>query len=171
MSIASMVENLKGLGPLSVAQVTEALGSFDYDAAWCAEQLAGGYPDDQYSRVLLHTDAHFEVVLAIWPQGAATPPHDHGVYDSQGAALVLNGEVFNQVYSRLHDGCLCPSDKTVHGAGELIRVPQGLVHMMGSTSGEHTSLSLHIYSPGIVEPSYWDAASLEPVPVSESLVT
>lgn len=163
MYLASLVDKLTGQEKLSVPQIETALGEFEVDDAWCNEKLAGDYPQDSYSRVLLHTDAHFEVVLAIWPDGVATPPHNHGVFDSHGAALVLKGMVFNQTFEQLPDGCLNPSERSVHSAGELIRVSKGLIHQMGSDEGLAPSLSLHVYSPAIVEPRYWDAETRKPL--------
>lgn len=153
-----MVEQLDALPSRSLEGFRQVIESLEVDESWLDEQIPDPLPDDRYLRILLHHGNDYEVVLAIWPEGAHTHIHDHGSGDSHGMVRVLRGEIFNNVYELRGEGRVARVQELVHGKDELIPVNQGLVHAMGNNRLDRgPAASLHFYAPVITHVTYWDS--------------
>ncbi len=162
-SIEQLAANIEALDTIGSSPLQRILADFDVDDAWVASQIPANPPPRGYCRTVLCAGSNFELVLAVWPRRGRTAIHDHGQSHSGGAALVLRGNLFNQTYQLSPDGGLAPASRWVHSAREIIPIPKGLIHAMGHNAGGETAVSLHVYSPAIVNPSYWDSKTLLPL--------
>lgn len=160
MSIERIVQLLESSCELDMQTMRNTLESVSFDQEWIQEHLPSPLPTNTYGRDLLHAGSDYEIVLATWPVGVGTPIHNHGAYSSHGMVRVLKGEIYNRVYAP--DGIEKVKflyDET-YNAGDMIAVPTGLLHCMGNNLKNDFSMSLHVYSPRIVDVTYWDAETL-----------
>lgn len=166
MPIDALIRRLEAGASRDIATFEALLRDLVIDAALVARYMPDPMPSSDYHRNLLHHGDDFEVVIATWPAGGGTPIHDHGSADSHGMVRVLKGAIYNHVYRREGDNVVRVAELEA-SAGDLIKVPRGLVHAMGN-HGDEVGMSLHLYSPVIENVSYWDPATLEPMEFSLS---
>lgn len=160
--VMPLVEVLDGAAELSVDLFRRALEKLEISSTWLEDMLEELREGDDYHRVLLHGGDGYEIVLAVWPEGTGTLVHNHGASDSFGMVKVLEGEIFNHLYHRDEVDCLQLGAQTVCKPGDMIGVPKGLLHRMGNACKSGPAASLHVYSPAIVDVSYWDPETLAP---------
>ncbi|MDJ0836461.1 MAG: cysteine dioxygenase family protein [Acidobacteriota bacterium] len=161
MSISNMIHTLENETKRGIDHLHRLLMDLDIDDAWIARHMPVVVPPRSYHRNLLHHGSDYELVLATWPAGGRTLIHDHGNRNSYGMVRVLTGQIFNHIYKRDGRTDVAEDRQLVHRSGEYIQVPVGLIHAMGN-HGPEVAMSLHLYSPMIVNVSYWDPATLEP---------
>jgi mannose-6-phosphate isomerase-like protein (cupin superfamily) len=92
----------------------------------------------------------YDVWLLRWTEGSRVTPHDHGL--SAGCFAVAEGEL---VELRWKAGL---SDSRKICKGESCRIPRGAVHDIISPAG--AAVSIHVYSPPLVEMRYYDRHGL-----------
>lgn len=158
--VASIVEALDCSPSFQVSCLRKMLGALPITENWVNAMTEPKQEGDNYHRILLHTAENYEIVLAVWPVGTATLIHNHGSSNSFGMVRVLKGKLFNHVYQEGGSG-LEPTTHHYCTPGALIDVPLNLIHQMGNASDEEYAASLHVYSPAIMEVSYWDPKTLE----------
>lgn len=170
MQIEKLVAMLDAASELTTDVIAKAMAELDFDHAWVEAHIPSPLPTETYGRTLLHSCERYEVVLASWPVGIRTLPHNHGVHDSVGMVRVLAGEIMNEVYevADLVTGRLESKGVVVLGEGAYAEVSEDLLHRMGNHRSDCYAHSLHVYSPAIVAPNYWDPDSL--MPMSETVV-
>ncbi len=154
-----VVAQIRALEVLNMASLEETLDTFEPDMDLIDSLVPDDFPDGNYHRRLIHQCREFEVVLATWPGGVCSPVHDHGSRNSEGVARVLKGSIFNRIF-RKDGNRLIQTKEDIIGVGEVLRVPKGLIHAMGCHFPQGIAVSLHAYTPAIVEPSYWDPKTL-----------
>lgn len=94
-----------------------------------------------YSRTILYSTEHFEVVKCSWKKNDASPLHDHRW--SQCLTLVEAGLFMNHTVSGLRDS------QQVYEPGQVMTTPSGAQHMLSCLS--ETGTTLHVYTPRIAE--------------------
>ena len=161
MSIERIVAMLDSGKSLDLPALRAALQATRFDDAWMAAHCPNPMPVDGYGRDLLHTGADYEIVLATWPVGVGTQIHNHGAYSSYGMVRVLKGEIFNHVYAPDGVERVKLLYRESYVAGGMIEVPKGLLHCMGNARTDGHAMSLHVYSPRIVDVTYWDRETQE----------
>ncbi|MEB3068611.1 cysteine dioxygenase [[Mycobacterium] vasticus] len=117
---------------------------------------ASGLPADGRWFTRLHGDARLDVWLISWVPGHATELHDHG--DSRGALTVLSGSLgeFHWDGRQLNQRRLEEGDQAAFSRGWV----HDVVWAPTSSSGVAApTLSVHAYSPPLVEMSYYDVTS------------
>ncbi|GFG70535.1 cysteine dioxygenase [Mycolicibacter senuensis] len=112
---------------------------------------ASGLPTDSRWFTRIHGDERLDIWLISWVPGHATELHDHG--DSLGALTVLSGSL-----DEFHwDGTQLAQRRL--GAGDQASFSRGWVHdVVWAPSRSTATLSVHAYSPPLVEMSYYDVA-------------
>lgn len=159
--IDGLIESLSNLEMFQMKYLRDALDSLTLDDDLIGALLPETLPETGYQRALIHAGDDFEVVAAIWAVGGGTLIHDHGSEETYGVVRVIRGDLYNRIYRHQVDGNVVLAKSLTHEKGEFIEVPKGLVHAMGNRS-ETVALSLHVYSPSIVNVSYWDPSNLKP---------
>ena len=160
--VSPLAEALDKASGLNFGLFRQALEGFEVPSAWLDEMLEDLGEGEGYHRILLYGGDGYEIVLAVWPHGTATLVHDHGSSNSFGMVKVLKGDIYNHLYHQADDKSLEPGEKFTCRPGDMIEVPKGLLHRMGNACEKGPAASLHLYSPAIVDVSYWDPRSLEP---------
>lgn len=157
-TIAPLVEALGERPKFEVACLRKILGQLEIGEDWIDEMTEGRHEGDCYHRVLLYQGETYEIVLAVWPVGTQTLVHNHGSSNSFGMVKILRGSIFNHLYHRIAgpENRVGKDSQSILKPGDLADVPLELVHQMGNASSQGYAASLHIYSPAIVEISYWD---------------
>lgn len=90
-------------------------------------------------------------MLAGWPRGNRSAPHDHG--GAAGLVLVLAGRFSETRYA--FDGSeLRPVNRRQFAHFDLVRAPHGTIHDM---QAEEESTSLHLYWPEICDMRVYDS--------------
>ncbi|MCB1052226.1 MAG: cysteine dioxygenase family protein [Acidobacteria bacterium] len=135
------------------------------DSDFCPQALKAYLPDPLptrfYDRRVLFTRCDIEAVLATWPPGVFTLPHNHGIHPTFGVVKVLTGTIENRIFAP-DQNRIRPAGISHFQAGDILKVPLKLIHAMGNPHSE-IAVSLHIYSPKIEQVSYWDPLSFEPL--------
>ncbi|MEZ0384449.1 MULTISPECIES: cysteine dioxygenase [Mycobacteriaceae] len=110
-----------------------------------------GLPTDNRWFTRIHGDERLDIWLISWVPGHATELHDHG--DSLGALTVLSGAL-----DEFHwDGTQLAQRRL--DAGDQASFSRGWVHdVVWAPSLSGPTLSVHAYSPPLVEMSYYDVA-------------
>ena len=110
-----------------------------------------GLPTDSRWFTRIHGDDRLDIWLISWVPGHATELHDHG--DSLGALTVLSGSL-----DEFHwDGTELARRRL--DAGDQAAFSRGWVHdVVWAPSAPGPTLSVHAYSPPLVEMSYYDVA-------------
>lgn len=113
---------------------------------------ASGLPPDSRWFTRIHGDERLDIWLISWVPGHATELHDHG--DSLGALTVLSGAL-----DEFHwDGTQLARRRLE--AGDQAAFSQGWVHdVVWAPSHPGPTLSVHAYSPPLVQMSYYDVAA------------
>lgn len=164
-TVEELVQALDEAESYKCEDLKEILGEVAFDDAWVRDHCPVPLPNDRYHRRVLHQGRNFEVVLATWPKGAQTLVHNHGAERSRGMVLILKGTLFNQIYKKLGEDKVVPQAYTEHKRGTFIPVPVDLVHAMGNAGDEPYAMSLHIYTPWIIDVDYWDPETLKRIAV------
>ncbi|OBG02283.1 cysteine dioxygenase [Mycolicibacter sinensis] len=112
---------------------------------------ASGLPTDSRWFTRIHGDERLDIWLISWVPGHATELHDHG--DSLGALTVLSGAL-----DEFHwDGAQLTQHRL--NAGDQASFSRGWVHdVVWAPSDPGPTLSVHAYSPPLVEMSYYAVA-------------
>ncbi len=165
MTEQTLIARIDALKSKSIANLLKIVQGLDVTPSGFDRWIPDPLPRDHYHRELLHRGEDYEVVLAVWPPGTRTLPHNHGTCSSHGMIRVLRGEIFNQIYKPATGDGLVFAERAVYRGGDLIPVPEGLIHSMGNQSTQEMALSLHLYSPEIVNVTYWDPESLKKMAV------
>lgn len=112
---------------------------------------ASGLPTDSRWFTRIHGDERLDIWLISWVPGHATELHDHG--DSLGALTVLSGSL-----DEFHwDGEQLAQRRL--NAGDQASFSRGWVHdVVWAPSDPGPTLSVHAYSPPLVQMSYYDVA-------------
>lgn len=106
---------------------------------------------EPYGRRVLHRSEQGEVMLAGWPRGGRSAPHDHG--HAAGIVLVLDGHFSETSYA--FDGAkLCGAGLRRYAPLDCLRASRGVIHDM---SAEADSTSLHFYLPAIGDMRIYDS--------------
>lgn len=120
---------------------------------------ASGLPEDQRWFARIHGDERLDIWLISWAQGHPTELHDHG--DSLGALTVLSGAL-----DEFHWNGRELTQRRLD-AGDQAAFTRGWVHDVvwaPPASGPEPveapvpTLSVHAYSPPLVEMTYYDVA-------------
>lgn len=165
MSEQTLIARIDALKSKSVSNLLEIIQNLDLNPNSFDGWIPHPLPRDHYHRQLLHRGEDYEIVLAVWPTETRTLPHNHGTLSSHGMIRVLRGIIFNQIYMPADEDGLIFAERRLYKAGDLIPVPEGLIHSMGNQSPCELALSLHLYSPGIMNVTYWDPESLKKMAV------
>lgn len=116
---------------------------------------------EPYGRRILYRSATHEVMLATWAKGAECAPHDHGW--STGIVWLVSGRFMESEYT--FDGGLTLTDsKPLSRSMSVMRVDHSDIHSMRSLD---QGISLHIYSPPIVQMKVYDQANRRVITVSD----
>ena len=155
-----LIEQVEGLADPCMSSFRRILEETKFEDAWIQAQIPDPLPSDRYHRRLLHKGDNYELVLATWPVGTQTYVHNHGELDSHGMVRVLMGDIFNHVYEKEDEFSVCKTEEMVFHKDELIPVNKGLLHAMGNERLDGPAMSLHFYSPMIIDVTYWDPRTL-----------
>jgi hypothetical protein len=109
-------------------------------------------PGEPYGRRVLHQAGRGEVLLAGWPRGGRSAPHDHG--DAAAFVLVLGG-FFVETHYGLDGLALSAEKKRGFSAFDILRAAPGVVHDMHALEA---GLTLHFYLPAIRVMRVYDTA-------------
>lgn len=161
-----MIEFLVAQPALTLPQINKWMYSLAWDQSWLEACQPEPFPVGTYGRTVLAADAHFELAVITWPAGEASEIHDHGIAGTFGSVLVLQGQVFNHLYT-IRDGEPEKGDAHTLAQGQILEIPKGLIHQMGNASEVEVAMSLHLYTPPIQEHQCW--TPLE-TPVADSSV-
>jgi len=113
---------------------------------------ASGLPTDNRWFARIHGDERLDIWLISWVPGHATELHDHG--DSLGALTVLSGALDEYHW----DGTKLAQRRL--DAGDQASFSRGWVHdVVWAPSRRSPTLSVHAYSPPLVEMSYYDVTA------------
>ncbi|RYZ96029.1 MAG: hypothetical protein EOP11_24045, partial [Proteobacteria bacterium] len=127
------------------------------DAAFISAALSAAAPTPTdgvpYSRKILFAGPAGEAMVAHWPAGSVSWPHDHG--DAWGTVIVLAGNVIERGFS-LRANLEPVGEESFYEANAAIQVRPGGIHDMRATS---RSITLHFYSPQIREMKVYDQPS------------
>lgn len=159
--LQKLIDNIESLDIISIKGFHRILKNAEFDSEWIRAQIPDPLPKDTYHRRLLHAGKDYEIVLATWPVGCMTLAHNHGSLSSKGMVRVIRGKIFNRIYRVVDGETLTPVKDHVVGENEMIPVPEGLVHTMGNASDNEIAMSLHFYSPIIIDVTYWDNQTLK----------
>lgn len=107
---------------------------------------------EPYGRRVLHQGERGEALLAGWPRGGRSAPHDHGA--AAAVVLVLQG-VFVETQYGLEGPALSARSKRGFAAFDILRAAPGVVHDMLALE---PGLTLHFYSPAIRVMRVYDTA-------------
>lgn len=162
MSKPAWIDKIDSLDEISIPALMEIVEEIEIDQDWLQRTIPDEIPQDNYYRHVLHQGENFEVILAIWPVGTQTQPHDHGTAPSIGVVRLLEGTMFNRIYRRHEDECLEAVHEDQLMPNDLAKVTPSLVHTMGNADTAQTSISLHVYSPLLENVTYWDPQTLQP---------
>jgi len=160
MPIETIINKLRNTTNREISFLSD-LVSVAIDEAWILENIPRDIPAGSYHRNLLDLGDDYELVLASWPVGGGTVIHDHGSNDSHGIFRVLKGEISNRVYRLENDDRVIFEKEVVHKLNEKGEVHKGFIHSMGNHSENEVGMTLHLYSPKIVNVKFWDPATLE----------
>jgi predicted metal-dependent enzyme (double-stranded beta helix superfamily) len=106
---------------------------------------------EPYGRRVLHRSDQGEVMLAGWPRGGRSAPHDHG--HAAGLVLVLDGHFSETSYA--FDGAkLLGAGTRRYAPFDCLRASPGVIHDMHA---EAEGASLHFYLPAIRDMRVYDA--------------
>jgi len=98
---------------------------------------------EPYGRRVLHQGALGEVLLAGWPRGGCSAPHDHGA--ASGMVIALTGWFRERTYRFDRDALVVAGERELSPRGWTSARP-GVIHeLYARTRG----LTLHFYAPGI----------------------
>jgi hypothetical protein len=98
---------------------------------------------EPYGRRVLHQGELGEVLLAGWPRGGRSAPHDHG--GASGLVVVLTGWFRERTYRFDGDALVVAGESELPPRGWTSAGP-GVIHeLYARTKG----LTLHFYAPGI----------------------
>lgn len=111
-----------------------------------------GLPTDSRWFTRIHGDDRLDIWLISWAPGHATELHDHG--ESLGALTVLSGALDEYHW----DGDQLAQRRLA--AGDQATFSRGWVHdVVWAPSRPGPTLSVHAYSPPLVQMSYYDVAA------------
>lgn len=96
-----------------------------------------------YGRVVVHSSAAGEVMVASWQKGGASAPHDHGA--ARGVVLVARGR-FHERRLVLREGALSVVEERSLDAGAVLEIGQAEIHEMESVAGDD-AVTIHLYAP------------------------
>lgn len=133
-----------------VSQDFDWLGGFvhsiDLDKLNISEHLPDLDDSGNYTRNVLCMEP-FECLLIHWPPGSESAIHHHQGF--WGYVLCLKGEVENVEY--LFDGSTLTEHRSVCARrGGVINEPDGTVHRISNPSKTDALITLHFYSPALV---------------------
>ncbi|WP_046319975.1 cysteine dioxygenase [Mycobacterium sp. UM_Kg1] len=116
---------------------------------------ASGLPEDHRWFARIHGDERLDIWLISWVPGHATELHDHG--DSLGALTVLSGALdeFHWDGDKLAQRRLVAGDQAAFTRGwvhDVVWAPPAPLEPAAPT------LSVHAYSPPLVQMSYYNVA-------------
>jgi SAM-dependent methyltransferase/predicted metal-dependent enzyme (double-stranded beta helix superfamily) len=121
--------------------------SIDLDALKISEHVPALDASGNYTRNVLCMEP-FECVLINWPPGSESAIHHHQGF--WGYVLCLEGEVENVEY--LFDGATLTEHRSVRASrGGVLNEPDGAIHKIVNASNSEPLLTLHFYSPALVD--------------------
>ncbi|RZA09715.1 MAG: hypothetical protein EOP11_00855 [Proteobacteria bacterium] len=124
------------------------------DAAFISAALSAAPPapgdGEPYSRHIIFAGPEGEAMIAHWPAGSLSWPHDHG--EAWGTVIVLEGHVIEQGF-RLKSDLEEAGSEHAYQTGDAIQVRPGGIHSMRAIP---RSITLHLYSPPIREMKVYD---------------
>jgi hypothetical protein len=109
-------------------------------------------PGEPYGRRILHQSDRGEVLLAGWPRGGRSAPHDHG--DAAAFVLVLRG-IFVETQYGLDGPALSTRKRRGFSTFDILRAAPFVVHDMHALEA---GLTLHFYLPAIRVMRVYDTA-------------
>lgn len=117
------------------------------------------YKGDCYQRNRLHIGPNYHALALCWSPGQNSVIHDH---EQCGCGfLVVSGTVIETRYSRGVDGLLRKVD-TKHLLAGTVRVSHDTdIHRMGNDHPKEGLVTLHIYSPPLLEANTYEEGSRE----------
>jgi cysteine dioxygenase len=132
-----------------IEQVSKLLDAFQFDLdAWSRFAF---FQSVSYTRILLHTDHHFSVMMLCWQPGQGTPVHGHGFREFSWVK-VLKGALVQRLYrvegaeSQVEFASFRMSENS-----SLSRFRGGsTLHCIRNDSAD-VCISLHIYVPQYIE--------------------
>ncbi|GAA0683819.1 hypothetical protein GCM10010193_42070 [Kitasatospora atroaurantiaca] len=101
----------------------------------------------------LETGPGYEVWLLSWLPGQSSGFHDHG--QSSGVMTVVQGELVERSLSQAGEG-----SRTLRPGGQRV-FSSGYLHEVVNAALE-PAVSIHLYSPGLVEMNQYGAAGVVP---------
>lgn len=156
-SLTQFINRLDHTENLTIAGIAAWMRGLEWDDAWLESCQREPLPDDDYARHILTCTPRYELAVITWPPGRGSEIHDHGVAGTYGAVLVMKGQMFNYLYT-IQDGQPEKGDESQVHVGQVIDVPQHLVHQMGNASEKEVAMSLHLYTPPIEAHQCWSHA-------------
>ena len=161
MTLQRLVEEIDSLESKSISDLKKVLKNDSAVEFPWRQFLPEVLPKDEYHRKLLHSGGGYEVLLLVWPEGSETLPHNHGSPASHGVIRILKNNLGNSIYRKNGDKIM-PVEEQVFREGDLIEIPNEMIHSMGNCSQKGFSVSLHVYAPQIIDVTYWDPVKLVP---------
>lgn len=152
--VLGQCRQLNAQGAMSLAALRQVLLSAEIPPRAVAE-LSRGDPNRPYGRRVLHADAHFEAMIALWTRGTPCAPHDHG--GSVGGVRVLQGEALHRVYRVGPAGLELVREERV-AAGDVLSCGPDLVHAMEDAGAALPLATLHLYAGPIDHMVVYDEA-------------
>jgi len=165
LQVSTIIRQMNEAASDDLPVLQRILENLEIDPKWLRSQIPDNLSSEQYHRQVLHQAGNYEVGLVCWPVACGTMIHDHGSDRSHGMVRILKGQVFNRIYQRSGENGVRLVDEQVSETGALLPVPVGLIHSMGNHSDDELAMSLHLYCPTIINVSFWDPITLEPVKV------
>jgi predicted metal-dependent enzyme (double-stranded beta helix superfamily) len=159
-SIKKFIDRLEQNESPTVACISQWMQDLDCSEGWLQHCQREPLEGDDYARLTLKSNDSYELVVITWPPGIGSDIHDHGIAGTCGAVRVLVGQLFNHMYT-IRDGIPEKGDGFVAAPGDIIDIHKDMVHQMGNRSRTEVAMSLHLYTPPILEHQSWQ---LEPDP-------
>lgn len=113
------------------------------------------FNDHCYARNLVSESRWHQMYVLCWRPGQTSTIHDH-----RGAACgfrVLTGECVEVRFEPGDDGFAHPVRTITHATGSVCASNDEDIHLIANTSVEHDLVTLHIYSPALVDWNEYDA--------------
>ncbi|QHE51891.1 cysteine dioxygenase family protein [Pontibacillus sp. HMF3514] len=142
---STLLSKSKSLTPKKILSTLEDHPITYVDVQSSIEKETEGYA---YGRKTLHRTDDVEILLLYWPPGVSSPIHDHG--ESYGVVHVVQGDILNENFRKVDEGKVALIEKEYGCESDTVVSYFGDIHRL-SNQAEHPCISLHVYSPPLVE--------------------
>jgi hypothetical protein len=106
-----------------------------------------------YGRTILRLNDKYEMIIGCWPQNGWCDVHDHG--PAEGVVYGCSGEVEHFDY-RFNGDSLELYEQSTISAGQIMRLPEGMIHSLQNIHSQEPYVGLHLYSPPATQVRVFD---------------